>query len=127
MIAIGLDLEEVKNKLPRGQFVLWIQSEFGMGQAAAYRFMQVASRFKDNFINLVNLPISILYELAAPSTPETVIEEVIEGKIGTHSPLQGVLSEVQKFFTKCFDLLHLTIACLYHFFQKRVCLTQGMG
>ena len=81
VIAIGLDLIEVKRKLPHGQFLLWIQSEFQMGQAAAYRFMQVANRFQEKLINLINFPVSVLYELAAPSTHESIVEMVETGQL----------------------------------------------
>lgn len=80
IIAIGQDLIEVNEKLSTGgrggTFLEWIQSEFEMSQAAAYRFMQVAKRFNGKLITVINFPTKVLYELAAPSTPETVIEMV---------------------------------------------------
>ena len=40
--------------------------------------MNVASRFGDKLVNFTTFKPSILYELAAPSTPDEVVEQVIE-------------------------------------------------
>src|SRR5260221_2826384 len=85
IIAIGQDLIEVKARLEHGQFKPWLQSEFQMSYPTAVRFMQVSERFSKN-INLIHLPVSVLYELAAPSTPDEVIEQVIEGQIPATIP-----------------------------------------
>lgn len=79
IIAIGQDLIAVKEKLSHGAFLPWIEAEFGMKQAAAYRFMQVAENYGGKLINFVNLSPSVLYELAAPSTPEPV-RQAVEAK-----------------------------------------------
>lgn len=79
IIAIGQDLIEVKAELEHGQFKSWLQSEFEMSYPTAIRFMQVGERFKN--INLIHLPVSALYELAAPSTPDAIIEQVQAGAI----------------------------------------------
>jgi len=64
IIAIGLDLIEVKAILQHGQFKPWLQSEFQMSYPTAINFMRVAERFGKN-INFIHLPISVLYELAS--------------------------------------------------------------
>jgi len=76
IIAIGQDLIAVKDCLPHGQFREWLQSEFDMSISAALKFAQVAQRFGDKSVNFTHLPASVLYALAAPSTPDTVIEMV---------------------------------------------------
>ncbi len=79
IIAIGLDLIAVKEKLPHGAFLPWIEAEFGMSESAAGRFMKVGSVYGSKSVNLTNLTPSVLYELAAPSTPEPV-RQAIEQK-----------------------------------------------
>lgn len=80
IIAIGQDLLEVKEWLEHGQFKPWLQSEFQMSYPTAVNFMRVADRFGKN-INFIHFPVSVLYELAAPSTPDTVIQMVETGQI----------------------------------------------
>jgi hypothetical protein len=80
IIAIGCDLREVKEELDHGQFKQWIKAEFAMSYDTALNFMQVAKKFAER-IEYKNgkfpfLPASVLYELATPSTPDTIIEQV---------------------------------------------------
>jgi len=85
IIAIGQDLIEVKARLQHGQFLNWIEAEFDMSDRHARRFMQVAERFgKSDKMSI--FPVSVLYALAAPSTPDEVIEQVIEGQIPATIP-----------------------------------------
>lgn len=79
IIAIGQDLLAVKSKLPHGAFLPWIETEFGMSNQTASRFMSVATTYHSKFPNLGNLSLSVIYELAAPSTPEPV-RQVVEAK-----------------------------------------------
>lgn len=77
VIAIGQDLIEVKARLQHGQFLNWLESEFDLTRQSAANFMRVAEKFGERKCKTVlHLPIRVLYELAAPSTPETVIEMV---------------------------------------------------
>jgi hypothetical protein len=77
IIAIGKDLLMVKEQLEHGRFEAWIKAEFAMTLRTAERFMSVAERFgKDDIVS--DLSASALYLLAAPSTPEPVIDEVKE-------------------------------------------------
>lgn len=85
IIAIGQDLIEVKQRLGHGKFGDWLKSEFEMSQMTAVKFMRVADLFSKFKLSL-NLPVSVLYELAAPSTPGEVIEQVIEGQIPATLP-----------------------------------------
>lgn len=76
IVEIGRDLLAVKASLPHGSFLPWIEAEFGMGHSTADRFMQVAKVYGSKLPTLGNLPLSALYELAAPKTPVEVREEV---------------------------------------------------
>jgi hypothetical protein len=84
IIAIGLDLREVQERLSRhhgGEFGAWLELEFEMSYRTGYRFMQVAQRFAGSFDKLSRLSASVLYELAAPSTSDEVVDKVLLGEI----------------------------------------------
>lgn len=79
---IGQKLLEVKAQLGHGHFRTWLKAEFDWSIWTATKFMQVADKFKCvNFTHLDIAP-SALYELAAPSTPDTVRSEAIERALG---------------------------------------------
>ncbi|HZU03387.1 MAG TPA: DUF3102 domain-containing protein [Ktedonobacteraceae bacterium] len=84
IIAIGLDLLEVKHELGHGLFQKWLKAEFDLSESAATKFMQVASRFGgevDKSVKITSLPATVLYTLAAPSTPDEVVQRVLAGEI----------------------------------------------
>jgi hypothetical protein len=77
VIEIGRRLVDAKRRLGHGRFLCWIAREFGWTERTAERFMSVhalAGKF-DNLSDL-EVPISALYLLAAPSTPNKALEEV---------------------------------------------------
>lgn len=78
IIEIGKDLIAIKEKLPHGQFLPWIASEFEMSEPTAKNFMAVARRFGDKTLIISDFNPTVLYQLAAPSTPDEVVEQVIE-------------------------------------------------
>lgn len=86
IIAIGQDLRAVKARLGHGQFMPWLQAEFEMSRQTAHDFMRVAERFGNESRNFLHLSVSVLYELAAPSTPDTIIELVETGQIPATIP-----------------------------------------
>lgn len=75
IIAIGQDLILIKAELGHGNFEKWIQVHFEMKKTSSYVFINAAERFGSN-VQILNVSPSIIYELAAPSTPDSVIEEV---------------------------------------------------
>jgi hypothetical protein len=75
-IDIGTDLLRVKQALGHGHFIAWLRTEFPTEIRTAQRLMQVAVRFAGKNDRLSHLPLSGVYLLAAPSTPETIIGEV---------------------------------------------------
>jgi DNA repair exonuclease SbcCD ATPase subunit len=81
IIATGQDLIDVKKDLGHGLFQDWLKSEFDMSYPTANNFMNAAERFGDKTLNFRDLSVSVLYLLAAPSTPDTVIERVQSGEI----------------------------------------------
>jgi len=64
-------------KLPRPPATPWLDREFGWKERTAQNFIQVFEASKSvNFTDL-DLPVSSLYLLAAPSTPETARDAVL--------------------------------------------------
>ena len=81
IVEIGHELMTAKAALGHGNFYRWIHLEFGMTDSSAVKFMQVADRFLGKSVIITDFSPTILYMLAAPSTPETVIEQVTLGEI----------------------------------------------
>jgi len=80
IIEVGRELIAQKKELGHGNFLPWIESEFKMSSNSAMRYMQVATEFGDKFSTVENLAPSVLYALAAPSTPEPVLERAAAGE-----------------------------------------------
>lgn len=99
IVEIGQKLIEVKDRLEYGCFSAWLQFEFEWSRSAAYKFMQVAERFGCvNFTQLQVAP-SALYLLAAPSTPESARNEILEratqGERITYNTTREIVREHQ--------------------------------
>jgi hypothetical protein len=54
-------------------FMPWIEAEFEMAERTARNFMNVAERYASKSATVADLAPTALYELAAPSTPEEVV------------------------------------------------------
>jgi DNA repair exonuclease SbcCD ATPase subunit len=78
IIKIGKNLLEVKAKLPHGMFGPWLQTEFSLSEDTARNFMHVADRFGDESRTVRDFPVSVLYLLAAPSTPQKVVDDAFQ-------------------------------------------------
>lgn len=78
IIEIGRELTAIKHELPHGQFEIWIKDEFQMNREMANNFMQVATRFGGQMSDYLTFKPTILYALAAPSTPDSVVQQAIE-------------------------------------------------
>jgi hypothetical protein len=76
ILAIGRNLQEVKERLPHGQFLVWLQAEFAMSERHARNFMHVATRFGTKPEIIADLSLTVIYALAAPSTSQAVIDQV---------------------------------------------------
>jgi hypothetical protein len=87
IVEIGLDLLEVKDALPHGQFTPWLQTEFGWSERQARNFMNVADWLRPKTAILADLPIqpTAAYLLAAPSVPDEARQEAVErAEAGEH-------------------------------------------
>ncbi|HEY1495410.1 MAG TPA: DUF3102 domain-containing protein, partial [Candidatus Solibacter sp.] len=76
IVEIGRSLTDVKARLKHGQFLEWIEREFAWSQPSAWRFMNVFEQFKLSNLNNLEIDVSALYLIAAPSTPEALRAEV---------------------------------------------------
>ncbi|CAA9556066.1 hypothetical protein AVDCRST_MAG81-208 [uncultured Synechococcales cyanobacterium] len=74
---IGENLFTVKQRLKYGQFGKWLQSEFGWSQKMAYRFVNVYKCFSCVNLTKLDIPPSVLYDLAEPATPEAARQETL--------------------------------------------------
>jgi hypothetical protein len=76
VLEIGQDLMRAKAALPHGKFGQWI-SMIGMSPSTANSAMWVAKEFGPKFTTVGNLPVKLLYQLAAPSTSPQVKEAAV--------------------------------------------------
>lgn len=79
VVEIGRHLIKAKDLCGHGNWSSWLDTEFGWKESTALRLMHV-SNLAGKSVNLadLNLPISTLYLLAAPSTPQQAIASVAE-------------------------------------------------
>jgi Protein of unknown function (DUF3102) len=77
IIDTGNDLLLVKARLEHGEFLKWIETEFGMTDRTARNYMQAAEWAADKTETVSVLQPSILYKLASPSTPEKIRAEAL--------------------------------------------------
>jgi hypothetical protein len=80
IIEIGNRLIDVKeNHCAHGEWLPWLEAEFGWSESTALRFMRVAEMAaKSVTVTDLDIPIGSLYQLAAPSTPEPVRQAAFE-------------------------------------------------
>jgi hypothetical protein len=79
IVAIGENLLTVQKQLPEMKFSAWLRTEFALSRQSAYNFMKVASKFGGRCKTVLQLPASVLYELASSS--EVIIEQVETGQL----------------------------------------------
>ena len=78
VVEIGRHLTEAKELCAHGQWLPWLDKEFGWTEQTALNFMRVHELAKTKRILDLNLSLSSLYLLARPSTPREAVEEVVE-------------------------------------------------
>ena len=98
IIEIGKELISVKASIGHGNFLPWLEAEFGWSEPTAQRFMRVASSFKSvKLTDLENIAPSALYALASPSTPDDVRVEFTElAAMGKPVRHQDVRQEIDR-------------------------------
>jgi hypothetical protein len=79
VIEIGRHLVECKGIVGHSHFGCWIDKEFGWAERTAQRYMSVYELAgKNDKLSEIDLPVSALYLLAAPSTPDAARDEILE-------------------------------------------------
>ena len=101
LIEVGRRLCEVRKICSPGNWLKWLQREFGWTDRQAPNYMRVykLSLKSENFSDL-GIPASGLYLLAAPSTPPEVVDEVIErAKCGArlaHAEIKAKIDKIKR-------------------------------
>jgi hypothetical protein len=93
IIETGKDLLRVKDSLEHGQFGRWLRAEFQMTERTAQNYMNAAAMFGEKSETISHLPPTMVYAVAAPSTPEPVRKAVF-AKIDAGQPIEA--AEVRK-------------------------------
>lgn len=101
IIAVGTDLLLVKSNLPHGQFLKWLNAEFGWTERTARNLMTVAERFgKSEMISDLHIQPTAAYLLAAPSTPDearqTAVERAQAGERITAAVAKDIVARAKK-------------------------------
>ena len=108
VIEIGNALIRQKKALP-GAFHAWIEAEFGWQERLAQRFMSIATKFGNaDRSNLTGLSMHALTELAAPSTPPEIREEIERRTAPARSstrPKPDAVKMLRPYFGGCSSLL----------------------
>ena len=93
--VIGRLLVEAKARCKHGQWLPWLEREFGWSDDTARNYMGIYALIKSrNFRDLGLLPVSSLYLLAAPSTPEAARDEVSRGLSGGEKVSVGEVRKI---------------------------------
>src|SRR4051812_44605472 len=91
----GQAILSVRDDLEHGRFLAWLDAN-GLSKSTAYRFMDVAQRLGHELPTVGSLPLTVVAQLAAPSTPEPVRADVVSRlKAGEVIPPEKVLSTVR--------------------------------
>ena len=77
VVAVGKSLVEVKAALPHGMFGPWLTHEFSWTERTAVNYIHVADTFGSNPKRVSDLPLHVVYRLAAPSFPAEARERVL--------------------------------------------------
>jgi protein gp37 len=100
VVRIGACLQAVKRQMAHGTWEDWLEGEFGWSEQTAWRMMRVAERFKSSNLEELQIDLSSLYLLAAPSTPPAVAQEALEvaarGEVITLPRVQELLREARE-------------------------------
>lgn len=85
-IEIGVRLLLVKEKLPHGEFIPWVEQEFSWDKRTAQRLLAVGSAFgKNDNLSLLKIDASALYELAKGGVSDDIRGEALaRAEAGEH-------------------------------------------
>jgi N6-adenosine-specific RNA methylase IME4 len=97
VIEIGRRLAECKERCGHGNWLPWLETEFGWTDRTALNFMRMyEDSLKSETVSDLPLPMRSLYLLVAPSTPQSARTEVKDraevGKRLKHSEVQAIIA-----------------------------------
>jgi hypothetical protein len=96
VINIGKDLVEAKRHLSHGAFMAWVEGEVGIPARTAQAYMRVAKWAPSKSAKVAHLPPSLLYLLAASSTPEAFAADILKRcEAGERISLQAIRDELR--------------------------------
>lgn len=100
-LAIGAELLKVKARVPHGTFGTWIEAELGITPRTALNYMGAArlvGSIPEPARETVSLlPPAALYKLAAPSTPQVVVDEMVRAaESGALPPPPVILNRIDE-------------------------------
>jgi hypothetical protein len=79
VVNIGRALAKAKEQLQHGEWLRWLGHEFAWTDRTAHRYMRLAELANSTRLSdMARLPLSGLYQLAAPSTPDEVRDTIID-------------------------------------------------
>jgi hypothetical protein len=100
VIAAGQRLLEVKAALPHGAFSKWLDAEFGWAERTAQNYMLAAETYGSNPQHVAYLPLKTIYQLQAPTVPESVRADVFSmakrGERPTEVTVKVMIAEAKR-------------------------------
>jgi hypothetical protein len=96
IIAIGRHLTEAREFVGHGAWLDWLEVEFGWSDQTARRFIHVYELSRDSKFNTLvelDLPLGVLYQIAAPKA-EAVRTEIAERLESGEQPSATMVTEV---------------------------------
>jgi Protein of unknown function (DUF3102) len=99
IIEIGEHLTAARNLCDHGQWLPWLEREFGWSDRTALNFIRVHEMSKSENFSDLSVPVSVLYLLARPSTPEAARREVFDraerGDPPSHAEVEAAIEEAK--------------------------------
>lgn len=86
VIEAGKELLGIREILPSGKFIAWVETEFGISERMAQHMMNAGREFGANPKRVTGFSDSAIYLLAAPSMPDDVREEILAEAEATGQP-----------------------------------------
>ena len=100
VVAAGKLLLKVKAALPHGAFGKWLEAEFGWAERTAHNYMRAAETYGSNPQRVADLPLKTIYQLQAPTVPESVRNDVFSmterGERPTQVVVEALISEAKR-------------------------------
>jgi hypothetical protein len=91
-IETGAGLIKIKDMIGHGRFGAWVKAEFNFTERTAENFMN-AARLAQEYEIISDLPPTMVYLLAAPSAPQSVVADVLaKAKKGVIPPVREIKS-----------------------------------